>query len=305
MDKDFAFLGLNILPSIIAPRGCQGRRTLFEAFHQYYAQNGHASASRLVQARYEVNRKYNIQIEDIEHFDLSLSYALLTNTVPAVSWALYHIYSQPSLLEEARTKMSSYVSVSGSSTEAQIHHVNLAEAIAGFPLLASLVQETLHIHSTNASGRVVLKDTMLEDQYLLKKDSMLLIPSAMLHNNASVWGASLKEFDPRRFMQQQISRGKKPASAYRAFGGGAAVCPGRYLAVNEIMIILAMMVLKYDVEPAGGGHWVLPKIQSRLLTSILTPVEDIQIRVTPRKGHDNVRWKFAWCGSGFSSTQPL
>ena len=83
-----------------------------------------------------------------------------------------------------------------------VYNVNLAEATAGFPLLASLVKETLRIHSANASGRVVLKNTMLEGQYLLKKDSMLLMPSAELHNNASVWGTSFKEFDPRRFMQK-------------------------------------------------------------------------------------------------------
>ena len=45
--------------------------------------------------------------------------------------------------------------------------------------------------------RVVLKDTRLENQYLLKKDSILLIPSAELHNNPSVWGPTLKDFDPQ------------------------------------------------------------------------------------------------------------
>ena len=86
--------------------------------------------------------------------------------------------------------------------KAAVYNVNLAEAIAGFPLLASLVQETLRIHSANASRRVVLKDTMLEGQYLLKKDLSLLMPSDELHNNASVWGTSFKEFDPRHFMQK-------------------------------------------------------------------------------------------------------
>ena len=133
---------------------------------------------------------------------------------------------------------------------------------------------------------------------------MLLIPSAELYNNASVWGASSKDFDARRFMQKQ-SGAKKPAFAYRAFGSGASVCPGRYLAANEILIILAIMVLKYDVEPARGGHWVSPKVQGYPTTSILTPVDDVQIRITPRKGYDNVRWKFAWYGSGFSPAQPL
>lgn len=169
IDKDFAFLGLKILPNIIAPKGHRGRKTVFRSFRKYYAQDGHKSGSRLIQARYEVNRKYSVPIEDIEHFDLSVCYGLLVNTVPATSWALYYVYSQPSLLEEVRAAMSSYVHVSSDPTNGLKHVVNIAEIVAGYPLLASLVQETLRVQSTNASARMVLKDTLLEDQYLLKQ----------------------------------------------------------------------------------------------------------------------------------------
>ena len=301
IDKDFALLGLNILPNVIAPQGDKGRKILFQSFRQYYACDGHKEASRLVQARYEVNCKYNISTEDIVHFDLSLCYGLLANTVPGVSWALYYMFSKPSLLEETRASVSSYIHLSKDSTEGIIHRVNLAEVIAGYPLLASLVQETLRVQSTNASGRVVLKDTMLGDQYLLKKGSILLIPSAELHNSISVWGPSYKDFDPQRFIQKRDGGGKRPASAYRAYGSGASVCPGRFLAANEIMTILVMMVLKYDLKPASGDSWPLPKSRPHITTSILTPVEDIQVTITERKGYEYIRWKFVWGDSDGSS----
>ena len=306
IDKEFALLGLNVLPNIIAPKGHQGRKTLFQSFHRYYARDGHKEASRIVQARHEVNRKHNVSIEDIEHFDLSLCYGLLVNTVPAVSWALYYLYSQSSLLEETRARGSAHIHPSKDSAEGLVHRVNIAEVIADFPLLASLVLETLRVQSTNASGRVVLKDTMIEDQYLLKKGSILLIPSAELHNNISVWGPSFKDFDPQRFMQKRDG-GKQPASAYRAYGSGASVCPGRFLATNEIMIILVIMVLKYDLRPVTGGSWPLPKSRPHITTSILTPVEDIPLTITERKGYEHARWKFVWCkskGSPDRSLQP-
>ena len=296
IEKDFAYLGLNILPTIIAPRGQQGRKVVFQAFREYYAQEGHLGGSRIVQARYEVNRRYGVSTEDIAQFDLSLCIGLLVNTVPATSWALCYMYSQPVWLEDARAAISSYIRVSGDCADNFEHQVDIAEFIAGYPLLGSFVQEILRIQSTNASGRVVLKDTLLEDQYLLKQDSMLLIPSAELHSNASVWGPSCKDFDPHRFTEKRFNGIKKPASAYRAFGGGATVCPGRFLATNEIMIILVMMMLKYDLKPAHGGQWVLPKSRPHITTSILTPVEDIQVEISERKGFEHYRWDFVWGG---------
>ena len=192
--------------------------------------------------------------------------------------------------------MSSYVHVSTDSSGRLAYQVNIAEVIAGYPLLASLLQETLRVQSTNATGRVVLKDTLLEDQYLLKQDSILLIPSAELHNNAAVWGPTFKDFNPRRFLQRRNDGVKIPASAYRAYGNGAWVCPGRYLAANEIMIVLVMMVLKYDLSPVQG-RWVMPKSRPHITTSVLTPAEDIKVTITGRKGFEHHRWDFVWHGS--------
>ncbi len=92
IDKDFALLGLNVLPDFLAPKGSAGRRRLFKAMGDYYAAGGHKTASPLVRARYAVNRKYGVSQTDIEHFDLSVCYGLLVNTVPGTSWgALLHL----------------------------------------------------------------------------------------------------------------------------------------------------------------------------------------------------------------------
>ncbi len=126
-------------------------------------------------------------MEDVEHFDLSVCYGFLVDTVPSTSWALYYIYSQKSLLNEPKESISPHVRVSTDTSGILRRRVNIAEIIEGTPPLPSTVQETLRMQSTNESGRVVLRDTLLEDQYLLTKDSILLVPSAGLHNNASVW----------------------------------------------------------------------------------------------------------------------
>ncbi|KAL8705268.1 MAG: hypothetical protein Q9201_001599 [Fulgogasparrea decipioides] len=302
IDKDFAYLGLNVLPDVIAPKGSRGRKALFQGMRKYYDQNGQESASGLIKARYEVNRKYGMSIDDIAHFDLAVSYGLLVNTVPATAWSLFNLYSRPSLLEEIRASVISHVRVLSNSSGSVTRSVDMTEIAAGCPLLVSLVQETLRVQSTNASTRMVLKDTYLEDSYYLKKGSVLLVPSAELHSQPSIWGPTAGDFDPWRFTKKRSGAPPVPASAWRAYGSGASVCPGRFLAANEVMMVLVMMTLKYDLEPVQG-KWTSPPSRPHITTSILTPLEDILIRIRPKEEHGQDSWYFTWGESGSVVTQ--
>ena len=72
-------------------------------------------------------------------------------------------------------------------------------------------------------------------------------------------------------------------------------------AANEIMAVLVMMMLKYVMKPAYRSQWVPPKSRPRTTTSILTPVEDIQVEVSERKWFEHSRWHFVWRGSRIES----
>ena len=295
--KDFTRLGLGILPNIICSKGNHGRMALFAGFKKYYREKGHESASCMIQTRYEVLQRYSLREEDIAHFDLNICLGLLINTVPATCWTLYYVYSQPTLLEEVRAAISPHIQLSAGPTR----HVNIADIAAECPLVASIVHETLRVQSVGTSARKVLKDTLVDGQYLLKKGSTVLIPSAEVHTANSVWGSSSTTFDARRFCPNKTFETKKPTSGYRAFGGGSFLCPGRFLAVNEILIILVIMVLKYDLDPVENKSWLWPQSQSSLATSILAPRDDIRVKMRERKGYEPGFWTFEWRSKGTHS----
>ena len=265
---------------------------VFAAFEKYYREKGHGSASRLIQRRYEVLKGYDLCDDDIAHFDLNVCLGLLINTVPAAYWTLYYVFSQPTLLEELRAAISPFVQIS-SDSENPTRNVNVAEVAVECPLVTSVVHETLRVSSISTSARKVVEDTLVDGQYLLKQGSMVLMPSAEVHTTSSLWGSDSTSFDPRRFCQNQIFEAKKPASGYRPFGGGSFLCPGRFLAVNQITIILVVMVLKYDLEPVKGSSWSWPESQGSLATSILSPKGEIRVKMRERK--DGI-WNFEWKG---------
>ena len=302
MDEDFAPILLNTASDLICRRAYRGREKVFKGFLEYFKTDGHAHGSQLVQARYEVNTKYGMSIDDIARFELSLAIAALVNIAPAAFWMLIYIYSSPTLLNDLRQKLSAFVTVSPASlsdatTPNSIHNLDMTEIIKDCPLLMSLLQEVLRLQSTNAAGRMVLEDTMLSGKYLLKKGCMLLIPAAELHKKSSVWGPSVHDFDPYRFVEsREQGRSKVPASAYRAFGGGSALCPGRYFAATGILSVVVPLILRNDITPVDG-QWAMPKSHPHIITSLLSPDKDTKVWLHERKGGGTASWNFTLSGS--------
>ncbi|KAI1320988.1 cytochrome P450 [Xylariaceae sp. FL0255] len=298
IDDDFALLGLNFFRQFLAPRGNRGRNLFFQAMKRYYASGAHESASHLIQARYEVNRKHGVSLEDIEHFDLSITYALLVHTVPGTCWAIYYVYRDASLLNDVRSAIEKLVGLQpkpypGEHEHVQTVTVNIRKIFDEYPFLKSLVLEVLRLQSTNATGRVVIEDTMIDDKYLLKKDSIIFIPSGEVHHDQGVWGPKASVFEPDRFLPDKRVSPKVHASAYRTFGSGVNICPGRHFALNEIVTFLAIMVLQYDVVPVAG-EWKMPKTKSHITTSILTPIDDVKVRLVKRAERAGLTYVYTW-----------
>ncbi|KAF2846618.1 cytochrome P450 [Plenodomus tracheiphilus IPT5] len=288
--EQFAYLGLNFFPTITARKGYQGREIVFDGFRKFYAENGQREASPLVQSRFGVNKKFDISIDDIAKYDLSVATALLINSSVAAFWCTYELYSRPQLLAEIREGITRAARKSPSD---EYLHVDIDKISSKAPQLEAFIRELLRLKAYNISGRVILHDTTLEGGYLLKKDSMLLVPSAGLHADPNVWGKDAEDFNPTRFLKEGGIRSGVPASSHRTFGGGSALCPGRHVFMTEIMVLMVILVLKYEIEPVGGA-WMEIEGKAHISRSFLAPAKDIEVCVTERRCDKENKWKFYW-----------
>lgn len=307
--RDAARLSLNILPKVIARGGCRARETVLKALSDYYAAGGDAYASRLIRDRRVAHEKHQIPQADIERFDMALSFGLLANSVPVAFWVIYYMYSDASLLAEVREGIDSVVGTSSIDSRNSSEHeklvikVNIKEVMEKYPLLRSFVSEVLRLQTTNVSPRVVQEDTIVGGRYLLKKGNIVMMPSAAAHRDLNSWGSSATEFDPWRFVPQQQKgaehdhgspgQQKVPVASHRSWGRGGIVCPGRHFAVNELIVMLVMMVVKYDVVPLSG-QWNFPKAKGLVVAGILAPLEQIQASIQVRAATGKVDWAFVW-----------
>ncbi|KAI0436280.1 cytochrome P450 [Xylaria telfairii] len=132
----------------------------------------------------------------------------------------------------------------------------------------------------NKDFNILLKETA-KIEYFLKKGSTIIIPSSVHHTNRAIWGKTVETFLHKRFIRESRERGIN-ATAFRAFGGGTTLCPGRHFAATEILMFSALLVLRFDIEPIGG-KWIAPSTaKSPVVPALPFPDWDFPVEIRPR-----------------------
>lgn len=275
--------------------------------NDYLERRGHETGSDLTKARYQAGLTYGLSVPNIARFELGSIMGVLINSTPTLFWMLAHIYSDAQLLTDVRMELSlrrtnQTTAQDGKNNKRTIDTTTFRQVS---PLLLSIYQETLRFHTHNSSSRMVTQDTILAKQYRLQAGSIIQLPGGAIHALPSIWGADAHEFQPRRFLASSTPHADKmklrPA-AFRSFGGGVSLCPGRHFAATEICAAAAMLVSRFEmvaVDARGERvEWRLPAMQvGRITSSIPLPKGDVRVRVSARKEGGEWRWEFGFGGS--------
>lgn len=108
---------------------------------------------------------------DIARMEIGALVAVISNTIPAALWVLYHTISDTAILEECRKEVFACCSTKGDKCTLDVSKLKMT-----CPLLLSVLKETLRFHETGMSVRIVMQDYILDGKYLLKKDGIVMIP---------------------------------------------------------------------------------------------------------------------------------
>ncbi|KAI9701582.1 MAG: hypothetical protein M1836_001638 [Candelina mexicana] len=293
-DRNLNTLLVNLAPGLFAPRGEHARSVLGHAFQKYFEQYKpeEAGSAKLTEERQSTNTKYGLNFWNQGRLEVGVLLGILANTIPAVFYTLIHVFSDPSLLHDIREEIET-TSLQDTAGET-VRHLKVLTMRDKCVLLQSTFQETLRVHALGSSSRYVREDVLLQDQYLLKKGMVVQMPVSVMHSDPFSWGDDVKYFQPRRFLKVPSStKGSKTnAAAYRPFGGGASLCPGRHFVTLETMALTASLVLRFDMAPVEGDWRIPTQKQESMATNVFPPEEDIRVKIRERQGYQGVNWGF-------------
>ncbi|KAI1413780.1 cytochrome P450 [Hypoxylon sp. FL1857] len=273
------FLMLNLLPHWVFKQGIQGREQVVKSFALYQLEGGFNEGSTFIQRWVKHFTAQGIPEPDIARFHVGSMFALVANTIPTALWTIYHIVSEPSVLEACREEVSHAVQETEGVCIIDSDYIKNS-----CPTLLSTFQEVMRFHGMGNSVRVADEDQMLDGKYLIKKGGLVMIPTRVQHRLRSVWGDDVDILNHRRFLKRAGANRHNPV-AFRGFGGGTTLCPGRHFATTEILLFAAMILLRFDVYPNSSQAEAMEQ-----------PDSEIDIELRPRPGADKT-WRFLF-GSG-------
>ncbi|SDK15602.1 cytochrome P450 [Streptomyces indicus] len=167
-------------------------------------------------------------------------------TSGALSFALYYLARHPEVLARARAEADAVWGPPG-----ELPPDPSFEQIPKLRYVRRVLDEALRLWPTApAYGRQAREDTVLDGTYPMRRGHWALVLLPALHRDPDIWGPDPEAFDPDRFAPAAVRA--RPAHTYKPFGTGARACIGRQFALHEAVLVLALLVHRYDMaaDPA-------------------------------------------------------
>ena len=279
----------------MASKAYRARYNLGSGFRKYFEKYtpGQTRSSAFTLLRHTINTKYNLTPWNAARLEIGILLGFLANTLPTIFYVLVHLYNDPKLLRQVRSELESKcVETSLDGTKRILQVLTMQRHCS---LLQATFKEVLRHHALGSSVRYVREDMLLDGKYLLKEGMVVQVPMAVLHRDRSAWGEDFQCFRPTRFLKSADGPDtdlKPNPSAFRPFGGGTSLCPGRHLATLQITALTALMVLRFDMEPVDGSWIVPPSRQDSMATNVFPPEHDIHVRLISRQASAAEEWTF-------------
>jgi unspecific monooxygenase len=135
------------------------------------------------------------------------------------------------------------------------------ELVAKLRYVRRVLDESLRLQPTVPGYyRAAREDTLLADEYPMRKGDWALALTPMLHRDPR-WGDNPDEFDPDRFEPERVRA--RAAGLYKPFGTGPRSCIGRQFALHEAVLMLGVLIRRYDFVPDPEYRL---QVQERLTT---------------------------------------
>lgn len=180
------FFASGFFPSVFARKSFKARESLASRFEQYFSENHHLNGgSAVLLSRQAHGVATGLPACDRARGEIGSSMALLNNIVPSVCWLVYHIFSEPAILETCRHQLSQAVEIEADGTRT----LDLGRVKSSCPILLSTLNEIYRYYGVaTVLVRQVVEDHMLNKAYLLKKGSLVLMPTSAQHFSQAEWG---------------------------------------------------------------------------------------------------------------------
>ncbi|GAN03790.1 cytochrome p450 superfamily protein [Mucor ambiguus] len=179
--------------------------------------------------------------KELAHNVLMVAFAAVHTTSTNLSYCIYWLIARPDLKQKLLEEINRVT-----PGKSRVTHQNLLD----MPFLNNFVRESLRQSVDRlAVQKKVMHDYTYYNGYQVPKGRMIHTTTRSLNFGETASRSSIEDMNPDMSNNKPCSA---PARDFLTFGMGKHLCPGRFFAIQEIMMSLVYLMKNYDFDTVSG-----------------------------------------------------
>jgi len=192
-------------------------------------------------------------VDDLISALFVLVFAALHSTAMSFTHALFEVAANPEYATLLRNEAETVFQ--------EARGVWTKDAIAQLRVTDSVLKEALRVYGANATSlfRKAMVDITFSDGTFIPKGTLVLAAAHHVQFNKTSY-PDPEVFNPIRFVEPETDEENGVSQSmttlrvdYLPFGMGKHACPGRFFAALQMKMLLAHLVMTYDIQFENGG----------------------------------------------------
>uniref|UniRef100_A0AAY4C069 24-hydroxycholesterol 7-alpha-hydroxylase n=1 Tax=Denticeps clupeoides TaxID=299321 RepID=A0AAY4C069_9TELE len=173
----------------------------------------------------------------LPNYGLLMLWASLANAIPITFWTIAFMMSNPITYRTAMEQIDAAMKKQG------IKSLLTLEDLQQMPYVKWCILEAMRLRAPGAITRKVVQPIKLQN-YIIPSGDLLMMSPYWAHRNPEYF-PNPEEFRPERWEQADLVKNAF-LEGFVAFGGGKYQCPGRWYAIMELHMFVALILYKYE-----------------------------------------------------------
>lgn len=183
-----------------------------------------------------------------------------------LSFALYELMKHPDCLQKAQQEVDEVIG----TEQISVKH------LPKLTYLDQVLKETLRLWPTAPAFALRCdREQVIAEKYTIHPTDTVLVLAPQLQRDPVVWGDDAEEFRPERVCPEKFA--SLPKNSWKPFGNGARACIGRPFAWQEALLVLAMILQRFDLVEHD------PNYKMKIKETLTIKPEGLFLRVNVRK----------------------
>ncbi|XP_041351276.1 24-hydroxycholesterol 7-alpha-hydroxylase-like [Gigantopelta aegis] len=170
------------------------------------------------------------------NYSMLLLWASLANAIPITFWTLAFMMNNKDVMKKARSEVDTVLGKSTHITE---------EVLREMPYLKMCILESIRMRSPGVVVRKVVKGFTVKG-YKIPEGDIVMVSPYWTHRNPKYFHDP-NTFNPERWNKEDLDKNLFPPG-FIGFGGGRYQCPGRWFALLEMHMFVALFLQRFDCK---------------------------------------------------------